>query len=354
LTRDTFQARIQSLDTNPERVAMPRPWSYVLLLSMTGSPALAQAGPPALPGPVPEGEGITVVAERPASPDELVLPPDHIIRVVINGTELRMLVTADASGPAAIDPRIVLRLRWRGSFETMWDYGDGDVLRSIGVLRTARYGNRSAALPVMWSLGLPTTVADGVIGIHHLPYKRIVMPLAPPLGEQTVQRFPLLRWGSQAASRVGTEIDAGGRRLRAVFATDRAENIVTAPTANYLATRFNGGFLAGSEGQVRMRFGVMRRTRTMRLAQPLRLGDLLIDRFAVRLADYGKARHVGEVGENDPRFDPSEIVVSARKKSGRRDALTRIGRNQIAHCSQLTYDFELKEIRLSCGALPTG
>jgi hypothetical protein len=29
--------------------------------------------------------------------------------------------------------------------------------------------------------------------------------------------------------------------------------------------------------------------------------------------------------------------------------LTRIGRDQIAHCSQLTYDLALSEIRLSCG-----
>jgi hypothetical protein len=334
---------------------MPGPWSAVLLLSVNLVPALAQAGPaatPAGPDPVAEGAAITVVADRPTSPDELVLPPDHIIRVVINGTPLRMLVTADASGPAAIDPRIVMRLGWRGTFQTMWDYGDGDVLRSVGVQRIAEFGDRSAALPVMWSVGLPTRLADGLIGIHHLPYKRIVMPLAPPVGEQTVQRFPLRRWGSQGALRVGTEIDTGERRLKAIFATDADQNIVTAPTANYLATRFNGGFLPGSEGQVRMRFGVMRRTRTMRLAQPLQLGDLLIDRFAVRLGDYGKARNVGEAGENDPRFDPNEIVVSERKKSGRMDALTRIGRNQIAHCSQLTYDFEMKEIRLACGALP--
>lgn len=317
----------------------------VAALVLIPLPLDAQEAPAADPG-------ITVTADRQPDAEELVLPPDHIIRVVINGTEMRMLVTADVSGPAAIDPRIVMRMRWRGTFETLWDYGDGDVVRSIGVVRTADFGDRSAALPVMWSLSLPTPLADGLIGIHHLPYKRIVMPLAPPVGEQTVQRFPLRSWGSQSARRVGTEIDTGERRLKAVFATDMAENIVTAPTANYLATRFNGGFLAGSEGQVRMRFGVLRRTRTMRLAQPLQLGDLLIERFAVRLGDYGKARNVGEAGENDPRFDPNEIVVSERKKSGRMDALTRIGRNQIAHCSELTYDLEMKEIRLACGAPP--
>lgn len=310
--------------------------------------ALAAQEPPAT------GPGITVTAPRETPAEELVLPPDHIIRVIVNGTELRMLVTADASGPAAIDPRIVMRLRWRATFRTLWDYGDGDVLQSGGALRIADFGDRKAALPVMWSLGLPTLLADGTIGIHHLPYKRIVLPLAPPVGEQTVQRFPLKRFGGEGALRVGTEIDAGGRRLKAIFATDYADNVVTAPTANWLATRFDGGFLPGSDGTVRMRFGVERRTRMMRLARPLQLGELLIDRFAVRLEDYGKARAVGEAKADDPRFTPGEIVVSARKPRGNIDWLTRIGRSQIAHCSQLTYDLENNEIRLACGTPPTG
>ncbi|ASJ90221.1 hypothetical protein [Porphyrobacter sp. CACIAM 03H1] len=312
---------------------------------LTPLPLAAQDAPDA-------GPGIVVTAERKTPAEELVLPPDHIITVVIDGTPLRLLVTADASGPAAIDPRIVVRLGWGATFQTHWDYGNGDVLKSAGTLRIADFGDRKATLPVMWSFGLPTMLADGMIGIHNLPYKRIVMPLAAPVGEQTVQRFPLQRFAGQRAMRVGTEIDADGRRLKAIFATDYTDNVVTAPTANWLATRFDGGFLPGSEGKLRMRFGVERRTRMMRLARPLELGDLLIDRFAVRLADYGKARNVGEAGENDPRFDPNEIVVSERKPRGRVDMLTRIGRNQIAHCSTLTYDLENNEIRLACGTPP--
>jgi len=330
---------------------IPRFLPLVLLhtVNLPTTPALAsQTAPP----PGPADHEITVVADRPASADELVLPPDHIIPIKINGTVLRMLVTADASGPAAIDPRIVVRLRWRASFQDLWDYSNGDLLQSAGVLRVADFGDRRATLPVMWSLGLPTPLADGVIGIHHLPYKRIVMPLAAPVGEQTIQRFPLLRFAGQRAMRVGTEIDTGERKLKAIFATDFADNIVTAPTANWLATRFDGGFLPESEGKLRMHFGVERRTRMMRLARPLQLGDLLIDRFAVRLEDHGKARNVGEASANDPRFDPDEIVVSARKPRGRIDILTQIGRNQIARCSELTYDLEKDEIRLACGIPP--
>jgi hypothetical protein len=101
-----------------------------------------------------------------------------------------------------------------------------------------------------------------------------------------------------------------------------------------------------------MNFGVERPTRIMRIAQPIELGDLLIDRFAVRVEDYGDPKRVGEIGANDPRFEPGRILVSRRKGQGKPDLLTRIGRGQIGHCSQLTYDLAQAEIRLSCGAPP--
>jgi hypothetical protein len=62
---------------------------------------------------------------------------------------------------------------------------------------------------------------------------------------------------------------------------------------------------------------------------------------------------VGEIGANDPRFEKGSIVVSRRKGRGKPDLLTRIGRDQIAHCSRLTYDLAGGEILLSCAAPPT-
>lgn len=337
---------------------MPGPWSAVLLVSASLVPATLAIAGPVIASPnadqdeVAQGNAITVVADRPASPDELVLPPDHVIRVEIDGRPLRLLVTADASGPVAVNPAVVVERKWRATSQMLWDYGDGGALRSGVMWQTVDFGDRSAKRQVMWSFGPATPLADGMIGIHHLPYKRVVFPLARPVEGETVQRFALMRVGTRDAPRIGTEFGADGRKLKAVFALQHPDNIITAPTANYLATRFDGGFLPGSEGMLTMRFGVERRTRMMRLARPLELGELLIDRFAVRLEDYGKARNVGEADENDPRFDPNEIVVSERKPRGRIDYLTRIGRNQIAHCSQMTYDLAAGEIRLSCGPRP--
>jgi len=135
-----------------------------------------------------------------------------------------------------------------------------------------------------------------------------------------------------------------------IFAPQRAENLITAPTANFIATHHEGGFEPDSDGVAVMNFAVERPTRMMRLARPIELGDLLVERFAVRVEDYGDPKQVGEIGEDDPRFEKGQILVSRRKGRGRPDLLTRLGREQIAHCSKLTYDFQLQEIRLSCAA----
>lgn len=333
------------------------PVRLLVALAIASTPiTLAAQDAPSLGGPNHSGlktESIVVTDRREsAAKDELVLPPDHVIRVVIDGMPLRLLVTADASGPAALNPAIAVAQRWRATSGILWDYGDGGGLRSGVMWQRIDFGDRFATRQVMWSFRQATPLADGMIGIHELPYKRIVFPLSAPVGEETEQSFPLRRFGGARSQRIGTDLDADGRKLKAVFATNYAENIVTAPMANFLATRFDGGFLPGSEGRLTMRFGVERRTRMMQLARPLELGELLINRFAVRLDDYGKARNVGETDANDPRFDPNEIVVSDRKPRGRTDFLTRIGRDQIAHCSALIYDLERKEILLTCRAQP--
>lgn len=284
--------------------------------------------------------------------DELVLPPDHIITVMIDGVPLRLQVTAEASGPAVVNPQIAARLGWIARFERLWDFGEGEPFRTVGLSRVVRFDEREGYLPLVWGLGWASKQADGVIGIHQLPYKRITFPIADPRGDERVQRFPLVRIGGARNVTIGTHVETGSRPLSAFFTFERAVNVITAPTAEFIATRFDGGFLPGSEGVVELDFGVQRKTRTMRIARPLELGDLLIDHFAVRYSDYGKAKRVGEIAPNDPRFDPKEIIVSRRKPKGKVDYLTRIGRNQIAHCSQLTYDFEMKEILLTCGAAP--
>jgi hypothetical protein len=286
------------------------------------------------------------------STEELVLPSDHIITVTIDGVPLRLEVTAEASGPLAVNPQIAERMGWQATFKRYWDFGEGEPFKTVGLLRTMRLGDTTLYAQVVWGTGWASKQADGVIGVHQLPYERVTFPINAVQGEQTVQRIPLIRIGGRNNTTIGTRVETGQRPLSAFFTFERGVNVLTAPTAEFIATRFDGGFLPGSDGVVELDYGVQRKTRTMRLARPLQLGDLMIDHFAVRYSDYGSAKRVGEIAPDDPRFKANEIIVSRRKPKGRVDYLTRLGRDLIAHCSALTYDFELEEIRLTCGAAP--
>ena len=288
-------------------------------------------------------------AQPPALPQELVLEGDTIITLWVNGEPLRMEVTADSFGAPVINSATVARLGLVPTQRRGWRFGPIEV-GGLSTVAEVDFGAGPAPMPISWAERFASRTADGVIGVHNLPYARVTFALGTPAGDEVTQRFALKRSGGRGDTRLGTEVKVGKQRLTMIFAQQRAENLVTAPTANFIATHQDGGFEPQSDGIAVMNFAVERPTRMMRIATPILLGELVVDRFAVRVEDYGEPRRVGEIGENDPRFAPGNITVSRRKGRGKPDLLTRIGRDQIAHCSSLTYDFEAKEIRLSCAA----
>ena len=168
------------------------------------------------------------------------------------------------------------------------------------------------------------------------------------------QNLALKRVGRLSGNtRIGTPVKVGKRELLAIFVPEfTPHNLVTAPTATFLATHLDGGFTKEPESAVAMRFGVTRPVRMMRLARPLTIGSLEVSRFAVRYQDYGSTERVGEVAEGDPRFEKGRIVVSRRKGEGRPDMLTRIGAEQLSACSRLTYDLAASVIELACTPEP--
>ena len=302
------------------------------------------------PQPMPEAPATRPATET-AMPETLLLERDSIVAIRINGVPLRFQVSADAFGPPVVNPEVAARLMLLPEGRRGWQFGPVRVEgETAGVL--ADFGAGAMPLSIAWTDRRASDKADGVIGVHDLPHRRVTFVLGDQPRAQSTLRFPLRRAGGRSNTRLGTEITVGKRRLLMIFVTERAENLVTAPTANFLATHHEGGFAPASDGIALMNFGIERPTRIMRLAEPIALGPLLLDRFAVRIEDYGDPRAVGEIGEGDPRFEKDHILVSRRKGRGRPDLLTRIGRDQIAHCSQLTYDFAASEIILSCAPQP--
>lgn len=283
--------------------------------------------------------------------DELVLRGDNIVTVTIAGVPVSFEVSGEAFGPAVINPDVAARLMLVADGRRGWRFGPV-VVEGQSSRMMADFGAGAAPLTVSWASRPASAKADGVIGVHHLPYARVTFAMRDPGPDELIQRVPLTRTGGRSNTRIGTEVGVGDKRLMMIFVTERRDNLITAPTANFIATHRNGGFEAGSDGIAVMDFGVERPTRIMRIADPVMLGDMAVSRFAVRVADYGTPARVGEIAENDPRFEKGHILVSRRKGRGRPDLLTRIGMDQIAHCSALTYDFALSEIRLRCAAQP--
>jgi len=284
-----------------------------------------------------------------ALPQELVLEGDNIITLWVNGEPLRMEVSADSFGAPIINSEVAARLALIPTQQRGWRFGPVEVA-GLSTVAEVDFGAGPAPMLISWAERFASRTSDGVIGVHSLPYQQVTFLVGTTAGDEITHRFALKRSGGRGDTRLGTEVMVGKQRLTMIFAHQRAENLITAPTANFIATHQDGGFEARSDSIAVMNFAVERPTRMMRIAAPILLGELPVDRFAVRVEDYGEPRRVGEIGEDDPRFAPGNITVSRRKGRGKPDLLTRIGRDQIAHCSRLTYDLEASEIRLSCAA----
>lgn len=314
--------------------AMPVAPLLALVLAAAQQPDPAPSPPP--PPPLPE---------------ELVLEGDNIVSIIVEGQPLRLEVSAEAFGPPVINPEAAARLMLVQTSGRGWRFGPV-VVSGSAAPAVADFGAGPLPLTIAWADRPASVKADGVIGVHHLPYRRVTFLYRQAQAGETEESFPLRRAGGRTNTRLGTEVTVGKRRLMMIFVPERRENLVTAPTANFIATHRDGGFEPGGTGAAMMDFGVERPTRTLRIAQPVMLGTLAIDRFAVRVEDYGEPSRVGEIAADDPRFDKHGILVSRRKGRGKPDLLTRIGSDQIAHCSSLTYDLAAGEIRLSCAEPP--
>lgn len=291
---------------------------------------------------------------RAESERELVLEAAHnIIDVTLNGAAIRLEVTAEAFGPAVINPEIAERLALIPNQRRGWRFGPISV-EGRGTTGMINFGHETREITVVWADAPVSARADGMIGVHHLPYDRVSFILAEPRSDEVTARLALKRVGRLSGNtRIGTPVKVSKHELLAIFVPEfTAVNFITAPTATFLATNLDGGFTKEPESTVNMRFGVTRPVRMMRLARPLTIGSLEVSRFAVRYQDYGSTEPVGEVAEGDLRFEKGRIVVSRRKGEGRPDMLTRIGADQLSACSRLTYDLAASVIELACTPEP--
>lgn len=290
-----------------------------------------------------------VLGKETILPDELVLSGDNIIDVVIEGRKLRLEVRPDAAGAPTVNPAIAKELGFKaGMFGFVMSMGPTKVMANSAVHKIS-FGNKAEKQRILWADRDVSTIADGTVSPASLPYKRVTFQLNAASGSERGFRYALDNFGFFGRVGIGTTITAQDKKMQVVFSLIRDQNLVSAPTGNWLATNFKGAFNGPAASTV-IYYGVDRPTRPLALGLPLSIGDLAMTNVSVRVSDYGDASGIAEqsAATNPAVGDDQEIVVTGKNIKDI-DLRVTVGRGVLNNCSSLTYDLDEREIRMSCG-----
>lgn len=277
-----------------------------------------------------------------AAPAERIVPGDGMVEAIVNGQALRWRI--DPAAPSlpiltrvAAD-RVKLR-KQRALDGLIYSVGREQVAISTGRARLGTAWRMIGWAPRDWAPGL-----DGVVGPGGVdaPVVRFVFQMRQP-GEREVT-LPMLGQDGLGGNAGGlfAAIYVDGRPMRVRFEPHRPRTLATASAATRIARAFDGHY-AGAAAPAEIAWGIARPVRPMRLARPIGVGPLAIDRIGVRTADVGRAGSIREAGD-----DPDEILVNAGERADpARDRLT-IGADWLRRCSELVFDKPAATVRLRC------
>lgn len=290
-----------------------------------------------------------ILSKNSALPDELVLSGDNFIDVKIEGRALRLEVRPDAAGAPTINPAIAQELGFKpGMFGFVMSMGPTKVMANSAVHKIS-FGAKPEKQRILWATRNVSEIADGTVSPASLPYKRVIFQLNAASGGERPYRYALDNFGFFGRVGIGTTITAQDKKMQVIFSLIRNQNLVSAPTGNWLAANYKGAFDGPATSTV-IYYGVERPTRPMALESPLAIGDLAMTNVSVRVSDYGDASGISgqSAATNPAATDDQEIVVTGKNKKDIELRVT-FGRAVLNQCSSLTYDLDNREIRMSCG-----
>jgi hypothetical protein len=285
----------------------------------------------------------------PKLPDELVLSGDNLINVEIEGRALRLEVRPDAAGAPTVNPAVAQRLGFKpGMFGFIINIGPTKVMADSAVHKIG-FGGKPEKQRILWATRDVSTIADGTISPSSLPYKRVTFQLNTTASSERSYRYALDNFGFLGRVGIGTTIAAQDKKMQVIFSLIRDQNLVSAPTGNWLASNYQGAFNGAAMSTV-IYYGVERPTRPMALASPLVIGDLALSNVSVRVSDYGDASGIVEqsTATGPTATDDQEIVVTGKNNKDI-DLRVTVGKDVLNRCSSLTYNLDKREIRMSCG-----
>ncbi len=288
------------------------------------------------------GVALLCVAAKPAPvPQEITLVPGQPVSVTVQGIPISVLPQADGFGTLVLNPDSAARLGIKaGIFGGTGKIGPVKLPVSSAVVPYG-IGTKETKHRIIWLTRPIAASGDGALGPAAFAHPVVTFRLRPTMSGETVFSFPMSDKGASFGS-LGLMIRDQGRDMLVQFDLDRAHSIVSAPTANGLAAR-HGGAMSGAATRQIIKLGVERPVRRLNLDTPVVIGSLRIKSVFARTSDYGNAS--GIRSEND---DPDEIVVTGNGEH--KPQLLRLGREDMAACSRLTFDKPKRIVRLSCRA----
>jgi len=279
-------------------------------------------------------------------PDELALTGQNIVEVVIDGQPIRLEVRPEAADAPTLNPDIAIRLGLKPGMIGFRIAVGSEIVIGNSAVHKVDYGVGEKSQRIFWADRASSVIADGTISPASLPYKRVRFILSEPSPSEMQRTVALDNFGFLGRLGVGTTLNVEGEAIRFQFSLQRDETLVSAPTGNWLSQKQDGKF-TGQPRQTLIYYGIQRPTRAMNLARPLTVAGSQLATVDVRYTDYGDAS--GIAAEDSAAADQDEIVVVGKKDKKRSLAIV-AGRRFLSGCSSLLYDFQQRNMVLSCKA----
>jgi hypothetical protein len=265
------------------------------------------------------------------------------VEALINGVPLRLRVDFDHGQSLTLNPEAAAR--------TGLGNGEG---RWTNIIGPVRLRGRFAEIPVTlagqvtqakvnWQEVDVAADADGIVTPYLLPFDRVTLVRRPAgAGERDIVLESRSHWNHG----IHVPVRLGKRRIAARLSFHHPRTTAAAAAAAVIIEA-QGGTLEGAKIFEEIGYGVKRPARSLRLARPLRIGDLTITRLMARSADYRGKHKLVLPGAPVAK---SDILVTGRLPS--QDPLYRItiGLDVLERCSAASYVRATGEIRLRCAA----
>jgi hypothetical protein len=267
----------------------------------------------------------------------LELSGDYTIDVKVNDQPFKIIVDPDIGGSRVLNFASASKLGLKGSMiGGVHRVGPVKLTANSNVLRYDFGGITDKNRTFWFKDASATSIADGAFSASALPYKIVRFVLRPEGEGESIYTLPIADGGNNAILTVnGVEIAVG-------FNLQRDETLVPASTGVLISENFDGRF-AGPPIQSMIRYGVERPTRLMELGKPLEIGGLPLASMLVRVSDFGDASQIKEADA----ADQDEIIVTAESKRKPRHMMA-LGKAFLAKCSALTFDYDRKQVQMSC------